>query len=110
MAKTKKAAQKMQACSCCSVRFRPNVCPQCYVAGCVHRGKGKPCLLNSGSRRIQGLSEYEVRERYAKLLEEHEKLLQSAGIKSNGHAEFPPQLPPGIKVTTRKIEGELQHG
>lgn len=114
-----------QACSCCTVRFRPDLCPQCYVAGCAHKGKGKPCRMSSDTQKTQELHEFQVREAYTKLLEEHRKvveeaqrlvriiyakdpaLLENTGIKFNGHAEFPPQ--PSVQATA-PLRGETQHG
>jgi hypothetical protein len=119
----RKSKIEIRGCSCCTVRFRPDLCPQCYVAGCAHKGKGKPCRLNSDTQKTQEMPEFQVREAYARLLEEHRKLsaeaqrlvriiyakdpslLENAGIKSNGHAEFPPQPP-----TAEKPRGEIQHG
>ena len=73
-----KKPPKSQACSCCSVRFRPDLCPQCYVAGCAHKGKGKPCRLSSDTQKTQLLPEFQVREAYTKLLEEHRKVVEEA--------------------------------
>jgi hypothetical protein len=119
----RKSKIEIRGCSCCTVRFRPDLCPQCYVAGCAHKGKGKPCRLSSDTQKTQEIPEFQVREAYAKLLEEHRKLaaesqrlvriiyakdpslLENAGIPSNGHAEFPPQPP-----TAEKLRGEIQHG
>lgn len=71
-------AENLRACACCSVRFRGDVCPQCYVAGCAHKAKGNPCLMTSGARASQGMSEFQVREAYARLLSEHQSFTQQA--------------------------------
>jgi hypothetical protein len=120
----KKANPEMKACACCTVRFRPDLCPQCYVAGCAHKGKGKPCRLSSDTQKTQEIPEFQLRESYSKLLEDNRKvvaeaqrlvriiyakdpaLLENAGIKSNGHAEFPPQ--PAEPSTA--LRGEIPHG
>jgi hypothetical protein len=129
-----KRKSEIWSCSCCTVRFRPDLCPQCYVAGCAHKGKGKPCRLSSDTQKTQEMPEFQIREAYAKLLEEHRKVVAEGQrlvriiyakdpallegfssevvthaipgqIKSNGHAEFPPQ-----PLTAEKPRGETQHG
>jgi len=73
-----KIKPELKSCSCCTVFFRSDVCPQCYVAGCIHRGKGQPCRLNASARGLQEMPELQVREAYAKLLDEHKKLTEEA--------------------------------
>jgi hypothetical protein len=116
----KAKSETMRACACCGILFRTDLCPQCYVAGCAHKGKGKPCRLSSDTQKTQELPEFQVREAYAKLLEEHRKVVEEAQrlvriiyakdpslleSKSNGHAEFPPQPP-----IAEKPRGEILHG
>jgi hypothetical protein len=73
-----KTKPDLVSCSCCGVFFRSDVCPQCYVAGCIHRGKGKPCRLTASARGLQEMPELQVREAYARLLDEHKKLTEEA--------------------------------
>jgi hypothetical protein len=72
----RKSKIEIHGCSCCSVRFRTDLCPQCYVAGCAHKGKGKPCRLSSDTQKTQLLPEFQIREAYTKLLLEHRKLTE----------------------------------
>lgn len=87
MPKRTKTNRETRACSCCAVRFLGDLCPQCYVAGCAHKGKAKPCLMTSGTKATQEMTEHQVREAYAVLLAEYERLVASLP-KPNGTAHL----------------------
>jgi len=74
--KTAPVKNETRMCSCCSIHFRGDLCPQCYVAGCAHKGKGKSCLLISGTRRASAeIPDFELREKYDKIVEVSQGLI-----------------------------------